>query len=223
MLAANDRCLCRGRAREKPRFRPKLETLETRASPSSIQTNPFLNVPVEDPVPSLDGYTTTPSYPDPAPDPGVVAGMAAQAPLSNLGVLAPPIQLLQVLPIEPLPQEVVPAPGGNGQLWVPPGRASDEHEPPVIIDFSAGEGVDGMWTFSGVVEAGNPSDLTVRFGGLDSLQGQAVRTEQDGSFRFTVHLARFEEGLATSQTKDWEGQDSNVAEAYVHQSGATWP
>jgi hypothetical protein len=69
-----------------------------------------------------------------------------------------------------------------------------------------------------VVVADHPEDLVVGFGGIPSLDGQATGVESDGSFCLTIRLQNDEEGMATAQTTGLDGQPSNIAEYYVHQS-----
>jgi hypothetical protein len=100
----------------------------------------------------------------------------------------------------------------------PPRLIANTPAPPVITDFGASEGPNGIWTFSGVVVAADPSNLMVRFGGLPTLEGQTIETNPDGTFQFSIRLRTGEDGMVTAQTTDSEGQDSNIAEVYIHQT-----
>jgi large repetitive protein len=88
---------------------------------------------------------------------------------------------------------------------------------PVISGFTAVQGVNGYWTFSGTVTDEHPEGLVVRFGGLNSLTGQKATVQADGTFSITVQLAAGETGTASAQTTDWWGLDSNLALKYVSQ------
>jgi hypothetical protein len=88
---------------------------------------------------------------------------------------------------------------------------------PVITGFQANRGSGNCWTFSGTVIDQNPAGLTVTFGGLPSLQGQVATTNASGYFSLTVQLQPGECGMATAQTTDWAGLQSNVATASVVQ------
>ena len=87
---------------------------------------------------------------------------------------------------------------------------------PVISNFSARWVFGTVWTFSGRVSDEYAAGLTVRFGGLPSLQGKTAVVAADGTFSLTVILANGEQGTATAQTTDWWGQDSNQAWMTVH-------
>jgi hypothetical protein len=95
----------------------------------------------------------------------------------------------------------------------PPGNAA-----PRIVDFAGVEIVGGLWEFSGDVVDETPAGLTVTFGGEpDSLQGVFAVTDASGHFERTVFLNTdgSDNGLATTQTVDPQGLDSNIAAYYV--------
>ena len=100
--------------------------------------------------------------------------------------------------------------GSGGSLPPPP--------PPEIVNFTATEGTNRYWTFSGQVIDETPAGLTVNFGGIPSLEGATATTDTNGCFSYCVQLYSGESGTATAQTTDWWGQTSNVAEVFVDQT-----
>ncbi len=95
-------------------------------------------------------------------------------------------------------------------------QASVANAAPQIINFSAAEeqGVN-TWTFKGQVVDESPAGLTVRLGGLASLQGVTVTVANTGWFTKTIDLRIGEHGTATAVTTDWWGLDSNTATTQV--------
>lgn len=110
-------------------------------------------------------------------------------------------------------------------LGEPPARAEDEYylagpdrqgtnRPPQIVNFGATEVVGGMWRFTGDVIDEAPGGLTITFGGEPiSLQGVTVTTDANGHFDKVVFLNTdgTDNGLASAQTVDGAGQQSNLA------------
>jgi hypothetical protein len=88
---------------------------------------------------------------------------------------------------------------------------------PVISNFTATEGYNNIWTFSGMVTDGTSSaaGLTVTFGGLNSLNGKTATVGSNGVFTLTVQLQPGEGGYATAQTTDSSGFNSNLAQVLV--------
>jgi hypothetical protein len=89
------------------------------------------------------------------------------------------------------------------------------NQPPAIVGFTASRNVGNLWTFSGTVEDEQPEGLVVRFGGLPSLAGKTAIAGAGGYFTITVELPPGENGIATAQTTDWFGLDSEVEEVLV--------
>ena len=126
-----------------------------------------------------------------------------------------------------------PAPAGDPvPIWLAGSPASDllpavmqsgasagATKSPVIVEFYAREGADGVWTFEGRVEAARPEGLVVFLGGLPSLQGQTADVGDGGRFSFVIQLRDCESGVATAQTVDWDGLWSDVVEDVVHRTG----
>jgi hypothetical protein len=81
-------------------------------------------------------------------------------------------------------------------------------EAPAITDFGGVHQAGNTWTFSGKVSDESAPGLTVRFGGLPSLQTKMAIVESSGWFFLTVTLGPSESGTATAQTTDWWGLDS---------------
>jgi hypothetical protein len=155
-----------------------------------------------------------------ATDPTPQTAWAQQAaPAVAWGVAGSPLVATALSPapaVANAEREGVGAGNGSGFLFEQVNPNDNVGSP--VIDLHASEGERGWWTFSGVVATDNPWGLTVRFGGLASLQGQTTEVQSDGTFRLTIRLQNGEDGLVTAQTTDWEGRDSNVAVDYVHPS-----
>ena len=83
---------------------------------------------------------------------------------------------------------------------------------PSITSFMAQRQLGNVWVFSGHVMDEYPAGLTVRLGGMPSLNGVTVVTDANGDFSVTLQLQDGEGGTATAQTTDWWGLDSNVAD-----------
>lgn len=83
---------------------------------------------------------------------------------------------------------------------------------PTISGFTGVQTSPGYWTFSGQVNAQNPSGLTVVLGGVAS--GHSCTTEPNGSFSIMIQLTIIAGGEATAQTTDIWGQQSNLAECW---------
>jgi hypothetical protein len=85
---------------------------------------------------------------------------------------------------------------------------------PQIVNFTAVEVVGGMWRFTGDVIDEAPGGLTITFGGEPvSLQGETTTTDANGHFDVVILLNTdgSDNGLASAQTVDLQGLDSNVA------------
>lgn len=92
---------------------------------------------------------------------------------------------------------------------------------PQITNFVASARIGGIWEFSGDVVCDSPGGLTITFGGEpESLQGVTVVTDENGHFTLTISLLTdgSDDGLATAQTTDSEGLESNVASCNIHPS-----
>jgi hypothetical protein len=84
--------------------------------------------------------------------------------------------------------------------------------PSTITNFTAVHAFGTTWIFQGTVTCpSGASGLIVDFGGLPSLNGQTTTVNSNGTFSLSMTLASGESGLATAQTTDWWGQESNVA------------
>lgn len=90
-----------------------------------------------------------------------------------------------------------------------------QSQAPVISNFTAAEGPNHMWTFSGNVQDESATALVVTLGGIPSLQGQTVTVDSQGHFSLTLCLQPGESGTATAVTTDWWGLESNEALAIV--------
>ena len=83
------------------------------------------------------------------------------------------------------------------------------------IEFTAVQGANSAWTFTGHVIASNLQGLVVSLGGIASLEGETVSVDADGQFSFTKTLAADECGTASAQTTQ-NGLSSNIALADVN-------
>jgi hypothetical protein len=89
---------------------------------------------------------------------------------------------------------------------------------PVISNFTATEGAEQVFTFTGDVSAQSPQGLIVTLGGIPSLANQTATVQADGSFSLSVQLQSdgSDNGTATARVlSDWWGQASNVATTSV--------
>jgi hypothetical protein len=189
-----------------------IEPLEGRESPSTLRLDSSL---------SVDSFAGPLALGLPAVDPMPQAAWGQQAaPPVAWGVAGAPLvpTASSSAPAAPSAETYAFGTGNESSLLFDQGNRNDNAPGPVISEFHASEGERGWWTFWGVVVADNPWGLTMRLGGLPSLQGQTTEVQSDGTFRLTIRLHNGEEGLATAQTTDWQGRDSNVAQDYVHQS-----
>jgi hypothetical protein len=89
---------------------------------------------------------------------------------------------------------------------------------PVITEFTATPGADGMWIFQGRVSDEYAGMLTVRLGGLPSLNNITASVASDGYFIRVLPLAPGESGTAWAQVTDWWGVTSSFAYAFVWQA-----
>ncbi len=85
------------------------------------------------------------------------------------------------------------------------------NEAPVITNFEGVREAGNIWTFSGKVIDESAPGLTVRLGGLPSLQTKFAMVESSGWFSCTVILGPSEDGTASAQTTDWWGLESEEA------------
>src|SRR5262245_45114257 len=85
---------------------------------------------------------------------------------------------------------------------------------PRIVNFTAIEVVGGLWRFTGDVVDVAPGGLTIKFGGEPvSLGGKTATTDANGHFdkAFLMNTDGSDNGLASAQTADAQGHQSNVA------------
>jgi hypothetical protein len=195
--------------------RPTLEILEGREPPSGFQPSGLLTTSLGQPLALAsaavaDAQPEVPVMPLAIPDQGA-------APASSVD----PTQVLAGVPAVSSTPVTVSNPPVVGDPTTPPpggGRMSQTPAPPFISEFHACEGTKDWWTFQGVIEASNPAGLIIHFSGLPSLKDQTTAVNADGTFRLPIRLQNGEEGMATAQTTDWDGQASNIAQDYVHQT-----
>jgi hypothetical protein len=110
------------------------------------------------------------------------------------------------------------------QLYSTPYYLQITSTPPVISGFKGVENPDGTWTFSGYVTDAVRQGETVRFGGLNALQGKSAAVDPySGYFSLTVTLQASDQGTATAQVTDQWGQASNLAQFLVEPTSAQAP
>jgi hypothetical protein len=83
--------------------------------------------------------------------------------------------------------------------------------PPTLSGFTASEGADDTWTFSGSAGGAHAAGATIEFGGI--LAGQTVQADSSGNFSLSVTLGEID-GTATAKVIDSFGQESETAEFY---------
>jgi hypothetical protein len=93
---------------------------------------------------------------------------------------------------------------------------------PVIDKFTATEGSNDMWVFTGHVIDMNPQNLTINLGGQPvSLAGKTVTVDASGNFSIAIQLngTESDNGTATAQAVDAWGVTSNIAMTLITQMG----
>lgn len=92
------------------------------------------------------------------------------------------------------------------------------NQAPVITSFVHVMQNGNTAVFTGQVNDETPGGLTIRFGGLPSLQGKTTTTDSTGAFTHTVVLQTngSDTGMAEAQTTDPQGFDSNIASRFVN-------
>jgi hypothetical protein len=88
--------------------------------------------------------------------------------------------------------------------------------PPVITNFVASQGTNGLWTFQGQVADEFAPGETVRLTGIPTFDNQPggfmpVTVGGDGGFRLTVPLSARDTGWVTAVAYDWTQQVSDPA------------
>jgi hypothetical protein len=92
---------------------------------------------------------------------------------------------------------------------------------PVIDRFVGSQGQNNWWTFSGHVSYGTPLGLTVNLGGEPvSLTDQNCTVDAAGNFSVEIRLngTPTDDGMATAVVTDWWGLTSNTATWCVNQT-----
>jgi len=87
---------------------------------------------------------------------------------------------------------------------------------PTISNFTAVEGQNNVWTFTGQVTGVEPTGgLVVTFGGSTLIDGMTAMVQPNGWFTMTVTLPPVVSFMATAQTTDCWGVNSNLAATFV--------
>jgi hypothetical protein len=101
-----------------------------------------------------------------------------------------------------------------GSTGVIKADSDEEDSVPMLVDFGWSNPSGQAFIFSGRVVAQNPGSLTVTFGGI--LAGHTTTTAADGSFSFGIYLYPDDYGVATAQSADQIGTQTNVAQTIVY-------
>jgi hypothetical protein len=99
--------------------------------------------------------------------------------------------------------------------------APPANQAPQIVNFSGRQDTGNIWVLSGDVLDEAPGGLTITFGGEPiSLQGKTVTTDSAGHFELVIALKTdgSDNGVATAETVDKLGAQSNVAECGIYPS-----
>jgi hypothetical protein len=87
---------------------------------------------------------------------------------------------------------------------------------PVITSFTATEGANRLWTFSGTVSDEAAAGLAVTFASaISALNGLTVTVSANGTFSVTVQLTTSDYGSVAATLTDWWGEESNEVCVYV--------
>jgi hypothetical protein len=96
-------------------------------------------------------------------------------------------------------------------------------DPAPVISFSAVEGANDVWTFTGTITYNRPfTAMTVYLGGAPvSLQGVTCTANDQGTFGISIQLngTSSDNGTATAVAIDAWGTSSNTATDYIWQTG----
>jgi hypothetical protein len=113
---------------------------------------------------------------------------------------------------------------GTADVWAQKSNAASAtltNAPPVISNFTASQGSNGLWTFQGEVTDEYAPGEAVRLSGIPTLNVGAggylsVTVGSDGWFRLTSQLTSQDlGGCVTAVAYDWTNQASDPAYAYV--------
>lgn len=84
---------------------------------------------------------------------------------------------------------------------------------PVIVDFTATQGLSNVWIFEGEVSYATPWTLRIEFGGL--LDGHSTSVNLDGSFSFSLILPSGSNDFVTAQAFTSDDIGSNIAWQWI--------
>lgn len=105
--------------------------------------------------------------------------------------------------------------------------ATLQNAAPVISNFSAINGGNNIWTFTGTVSDEYAKGLTVTFsGGPSSMAGLTATVSADGTFSVTVRISSSTSGAATIGAQilsDWWGAASNITYTFITWTGSGRP
>jgi hypothetical protein len=84
---------------------------------------------------------------------------------------------------------------------------------PQIMNFSCSHDIGPYWTISGTVadSVNTVQGMVVHFGGVFASYGYTATVGSDGTFSVTGEFLYLQNGVATAQTSDWNGHQSNLA------------
>jgi hypothetical protein len=91
-------------------------------------------------------------------------------------------------------------------------------DPPEIVNFTAQQVGNGLYVFTGQVVSENPGGLLITFGGgVPTVAGQTVETDENGNFSLTIRLRTdgTDTGTVSVIATDTQGLTSDEALVYV--------
>jgi hypothetical protein len=84
-----------------------------------------------------------------------------------------------------------------------------------LSNFVATQEGPGLWLFTGNVNGAPTQGMMINFAGLQSMQGQSISVNPDGSFAFYFQVPAGQNGIVSAQAIDWWGDTSNTAMVYA--------
>jgi hypothetical protein len=158
--------------------------------------------------------------PEPEPEPVDTAGNGASDPEADAPVADPePVDATDEDTTEteegdaPVGSDSDPIEGDMGTSSIGVGVVPIGQPAPVIVEFSATEGLGDVWIFVGEVLHPLPWTLSVVFGGL--LAGHSTSVYVDGTFNYSLILAPGTTGIVSAQAFASAGVYSNIAYAWI--------
>lgn len=86
---------------------------------------------------------------------------------------------------------------------------------PTIARFAAISEGNGFWMLAGQVSGAPTQGEVIQFDGLAALDGQSCNVNPDGTFSYVVYVPSGQGGIATADAVDWWGDTSNSVQTTV--------